>query len=459
MDNDFINLVEIMPDMEEFDELTPPIIKVLGVGGGGSNAAKHMYNRGIVGVDFIICNTDRQALESNPIPVKIQLGDTGLGAGAKPDVAREAAVESEERIKAALEDTKMVFVTAGMGGGTGTGASPIVASIAKEMGILTVGIVTYPFDFEQESKQKLADDGINELGSNVDALIVIKNEALNSYYPDLELDNAFAKVDDVLLIAAKSIAELITVGYSINVDFNDVDTVLRNSGTAIIGSGEAEGENRAVEAAEAAVKSPLLDTNSVYGAGKVLFFVSYGSVNKLKVRELNAVTEVLANETCNMKETFIWGQGIDESLGEKVRVTVIATHLQPRAPKISRKSQFNTESGDWTDEQQKESSKNSEGTKRTDRSSLFPPMVDNVEQKPPVAEHTPRQPATKTDRPLDNNELRSLTDEQMRSLLETPAYQRNKVMQEHKNNEISNFHVRSNGMVEHQPIYLKDKAD
>jgi cell division protein FtsZ len=327
------------------------------------------------------------------------------------------------------------------------------------MGILTVGIVTYPFDFEEESKQKLADEGINELGSNVDALIVIKNESLNSFYPDLELDNAFAKVDDVLLIAAKSIAELITVESTMNVDFNDVDTILRGSGTAIIGSGEAEGENRAEAAAEAAVSSPLLDTNSVYGAGKVLFFVSYSHAKKLLIKELNAITEVLANKTCNMKDTLIWGHGYDDTLGEKVRVTVIATNLHPRAEKILHKKQYNRESGGWTNEKQDESSKNSENTEQTDKRSLFPPMIKNVEQKTPTAEYVQEQPATKINQSLDNNALRNLTDEQMRSLLGQPAYQRNKVMQEHKINEISDYQVRSNGMVEHQPIYLKDKAD
>jgi len=268
------NLMDITPYIEEQAYGRTSIIKVMGVGGGGSNAARHMYNMGITDVDFMICNTDRQALESNPIPIKIQLGDSGLGAGAIPEVARTAALESEEKIKAALEGTKMLFITAGMGGGTGTGASPIIANLAKEMKILTVGIVTYPFKFEQESKRKLADEGIKELSQNVDALIVIKNEALKSFYPDLKLSNAFAKVDDVLLIAARSIAELITLESIINVDFNDVKTILQDSGTALIGSGEAEGEDRALKAVEAAINSPLLDQNSIYGAEKLLFFIS-----------------------------------------------------------------------------------------------------------------------------------------------------------------------------------------
>jgi len=460
MDNDTINLVEIMPDVAYFGESKAPIIKVLGVGGGGSNAARHMYNMGIVGVGFIILNTDRQALESNPIPEKIQLGTSGLGAGAKPDVARDAALESEEHIKAALVGTKMVFITAGMGGGTGTGASPIVASIAREMGILTIGIVTYPFDFEQESKQKIAEEGIGELRDNVDALIVIKNEALNSFYPDLELDNAFAKVDDVLLIAAKSIAELITLESIMNVDFNDVDTILRDSGTAIIGSGEAEGEDRAEKAAEAAVNSPLLDTNSVYGAGKVLFFVSYGHAKKLSVRELNAITEVLANKTCNMKETLIWGHGYDDTLGEKVRVTVIATHLLPRSPITPRISKHNEEPGKWTDENQNGIF---DKPQKTAGQSLFPPMPGNTVKNSYTPEHAseqtqPEPTAGRAINDLNNYELRNLPEEKMREMLEEPAYRRNKTMQDHKI-EVSSYHVERSGLMEFKPSFLKDTAD
>ncbi|MBO7465928.1 MAG: cell division protein FtsZ, partial [Bacteroidales bacterium] len=281
------------------------IIKVMGVGGGGGNAVKHMYDMGIVGVDFMVCNTDAQALEKSPIPVKIQLG-SGLGAGAIPEVAREAALKSEAELQMAMEGAKMLFVTAGMGGGTGTGASPIVASIARGMGILTVGIVTYPFDFEGESKFKVADEGIDELRQNVDALIVIKNELLKIYYPDLTISNAFAKSDDVLLVAAKSIAELITIHGSMNVDFNDVKTILENSGTAIIGAGIAEGENRAREAAEAAIASPLLDQKSIYGAEKGLLFIAYGPDSEPTMEELTEITDCLAEATCNLREKLIW---------------------------------------------------------------------------------------------------------------------------------------------------------
>ena len=447
MDDNVKNSMEIIPEIDYLVGSKVPIIKVLGVGGGGSNAARHMYNMGIVGVDFIICNTDRQALESNPIPVKIQLGETGLGAGANPQIARDAALASEESIKAALEGAKMVFITAGMGGGTGTGASPIIASIAKEIGILTVGIVTYPFEFEQEDKFRLAKEGIHELGQNVDALIVIKNEALTSFYPDLTVNNAFAKVDDVLLIAAKSIAELITLESVINVDFNDVNTILRKSGTAIIGSGMAEGENRAKDAAEAAVTSPLLDTNSVHGAGKVLFFVSYSHQNELTMNELKTITDVLSNRTCNMKEKLIWGHGYDDTLGDKVRVTVIATNLRgtiPPPPPI--RSKHNEESSGWTDE--------NPGDVFDKPKDVVPP----VEQKPELSLFPP----TTANKTLNNDELRSKTEKELDEYFSLPPYIRNKVMEAHRQdrkNEISDYQAEANGRVECKPSYLSNVAD
>ena len=444
MDNDVKNLVEIMPDVDFVSVSKAPIIKVLGVGGGGGNAARHMYNKGIVGVDFIICNTDRQALESNPIPIKIQLGETGLGAGANPQVARDAAIASEERIRAALEGIKMVFITAGMGGGTGTGASPIIASIAREMGILTVGIVTFPFDFEEKDKFQLANEGIDELGENVDALIVIKNQALTSFYPDLTVNNGFAKADDVLLIAAKSIAELITLDYIVNVDFNDVNTILKNSGTAIIGSGTAEGENRAKNAAEAAVTSPLLDTDSVYGAGKVLFFVSYSHQNELLMSELSEITEVLANKTCNMKEKLIWGHGYDDSLGDKIRVTVIATNLHGKLPIDNKRSKYNEEPIGQPSEN---FNKPQEAT-------------SPVEQNPEPAVSS--SPPTTSERRYSNDELRNKSEKELDDYLLVPSYVRNKVMQENRNNlknDISNYQAGINGKVDCMPSFLNNAVD
>jgi cell division protein FtsZ len=471
MNNDTINLMEIMPEVESDGKKELPVIKIVGVGGGGGNAARHMYTMGITGVDYMIINTDKQALSSNPIPEKIQLG-TGLGAGAKPEVAREAALESEERIRTALEGTKMVFITAGMGGGTGTGASPIVASIAKEMGILTIGIVTYPFHFEQKSKLRVADEGIRELGDNVDALIVIKNEALKSFYPDLKINNAFTKVDDVLLIAAKSIAEVITVESIINVDFNDVDTILRNSGTAIIGSGEAEGEDRAERAIEAAVNSPLLDTNTIHGARKVLFFLSYSHEYELSIEELGNITDMLENKTCSMEEMLIWGHGYDDSLGGKVRVTVIATDLQHRVPEFGYRSGHNQEpigqipNGQIPNEKMPNVSQpivNQTPERPASERPLFPPTTlfpasENGTGKI-NAQFVQTPPAAPAPRIPTNEELRGKTEEEMTTYFSQTPYQRNKMMQEHRKEEVSNYQAVGNGTINFQASYLSNVAD
>ncbi|MDR1878954.1 MAG: cell division protein FtsZ [Bacteroidales bacterium] len=429
------NLMEITPDVNGGGARTSSIIKVIGVGGGGSNAVRHMYNMGITDVDFIICNTDKQALGSNPIPLKIQLGESGLGAGAIPEVARQAALESEKEIKAALEGTKMVFITAGMGGGTGTGASPIVASIAKELDILTVGIVTYPFRFEQKEKADIADEGIEELSQNVDALIVIKNEALKSFYPDLLLSNAFAKVDDVLLIAAKSIAEIITKKAVINVDFNDVKTILKNSGTALIGSGEAEGEDRAVQAVDAAISSPLLDQNSIYGTEKLLFFISYGTNNELTINELDKITDEIERKTCTESKKLIWGHGPDDSLGDKVRVTVIATGLSNQSSKSKQGKEQQTIPYDTA-----------------------PPTVDNTPKEEP---QTIQRTNLFSSIP-NNNELRKKSEEEITEYLTIPAYQREREFKqhhaEHNVNELSRYRAGINGL-ECRPALLDNVVD
>jgi len=411
----------------------------MGVGGGGSNAARHMYNMGITDVDFMICNTDRQALENNPIPIKISLGE--LGAGGIPDEGRKAALDNEEKVKAALEGTKMLFITAGMGGGTGTGASPIIASIARDLGILTVGIVTYPFKFEQESKRKFADEGVKELSQNVDALIVIKNEALKSFYPDLKLSNAFAKVDDVLLIAAKSIAELITLESIINVDFNDVKTILKDSGTALIGSGEAEGEDRALKAVEAAINSPLLDQNSIYGAEKLLFFISYSTENEASINELDIITEELQNKTCTPSEMLIWGHGIDDSLGNKIRITVIATGLHNNAGTYGKKT----------------STKQDELPQKN----ITSYSIENFDKK---EKHTPIVNGTKDNKSLfnnlpDNNQLRVKTEEEVTEYLNVPAYYREQHLKNLDNNEISNYKAGINGLECTTAAFLNNVVD
>lgn len=303
------------------------IIKVIGVGGGGGNAVNHMYNQGITGVDFIICNTDAQALELSPIPNKIQLGTTlteGLGAGAKPEVGKNAAIEDIDNIKSILEkNTKMVFITAGMGGGTGTGAAPVIANVAREMGILTVGIVTIPFSFEGRKRKQQAEEGLEELRNNVDTLLIIDNDKLRLLHGNLKMAEAFSKADDILTIAAKGIAEIITVAGYINVDFEDVKTVMKDGGTAIMGSASAEGENRALEAVTKAISSPLLNDNEIEGANYILLNITSGE-EEVTMDEIDEITEYIQNEAGYTAE-LILGSGTDESLGKKVSVTVIAT--------------------------------------------------------------------------------------------------------------------------------------
>ena len=273
-----------MDDIVEFDFPTdsPKIIKVIGVGGGGGNAVNHMYREGIHDVTFVLCNTDNQALKDSPVPVKLQLGKEGLGAGNRPARARKAAEERIEDIKAMLNDgTKMVFITAGMGGGTGTGAAPIIAQTAKEMDILTIGIVTIPFRWEGDKKIDQALDGVEEVSKHVDALLVINNEKLSEIYSELSVDDAFDKADDTLSVAAKSIAEIITLHGKVNLDFNDVKTVLKDGGVAIMSTGYGEGDNRVSEAIKNAQHSPLLNNNDIFNSKKVLLNISYSSQHKL----------------------------------------------------------------------------------------------------------------------------------------------------------------------------------
>ena len=303
------------------------IIKVIGVGGGGSNAVNYMYSKGIKDVNFVVCNTDAQALHNSPVSVKVQLGDVlteGRGAGSKADIGREAAMESLDRIKEVLSsNTNMVFITAGMGGGTGTGAAPVIARVSKEMGILTVAIVTIPFRFEGPERIDQAIKGINELKDHVDSLLVINNEKLREIYGNLKVSNAFDKADNVLAIAARGIAEIITVHGYINVDFADVETVMINSGVAIMGSATASGENRAREAIAAALTSPLLNNNDIIGARSVLLNITSGS-EEITMDEISEITDYVVG-AASRETTLIWGLGQDKSLGEEISVTIIAT--------------------------------------------------------------------------------------------------------------------------------------
>lgn len=310
-------------------------IKVMGVGGGGSNAVNHMFQQGIKDVDFIICNTDAQALEASPVPNKIQLGK-GLGAGNVPQVARDAAVEKHDEIKEALSGTKMLFLTAGMGGGTGTGATPVVASIAKEIElvgdevtkILTVAIVTMPFSFEGRKRVEQARAGVSELRKIVDSILIINNDQLRQF-GKMSLKEAFAKADDILTTAAKGISEIITVTSYVQIDFKDVNTVMHNSGAAIMGYGSAAGENRAKEAIEAAMNSPLLNDNSIKGSKNVLLYFSYGPDAQLNMDEIDVVTKSIAQRT-ETEADMIWGAGEDASAGENLNITLIATGFEEK---------------------------------------------------------------------------------------------------------------------------------
>lgn len=303
------------------------IIKVIGVGGGGGNAVNNMYNQGIHDVSFVVCNTDAQALKASPVPERLQLGSEGLGAGNRPEKARQAAEESIDDIKAMLSDgTKMDFITAGMGGGTGTGAAPVIAQVSKELGILTVGIVTIPFKFEGDKKIDQALDGVDEMAKHVDALLVINNERLRKVYPDLSLLNGFAKADDTLSVAARSIAEIITVRGLINLDFNDVRTVLKDGGVAIMSTGFGEGEGRVRKAIEDALNSPLLNDNDVYNSQRILLSIAFSSENGtdgLAMEEMNEINNFMSR--FGSKFELKWGIAIDNTLEKKVKITILAT--------------------------------------------------------------------------------------------------------------------------------------
>ncbi len=304
------------------------IIKVIGVGGGGGNAVNHMYKEGIHDVTFVVCNTDNQALNDSPVPVKLQLGHEGLGAGNRPARARAAAEESLDEIKNMLSDgTRMAFITAGMGGGTGTGAAPVIAQVSKEMGILTVGIVTIPFRFEGNKKIDQALDGVEEMHKHVDALLVINNERLREIYPDLSFLDAFGKADDTLSVAAKSIAEIITLHGKMNLDFNDVKTVLQDGGVAIMSTGYGEGEDRVKKAIDDALNSPLLNDNDIFNSKKILLNLSFshedGGKDNFMMDEMTYVHEFMDKFGSDFE--IKWGVAVDPSLGKKVKVTILAT--------------------------------------------------------------------------------------------------------------------------------------
>ncbi|MRT94186.1 cell division protein FtsZ [Ancylomarina sp. 16SWW S1-10-2] len=390
-----------------FETKDESIIKVIGVGGGGSNAVNHMYKEGIKDVGFIICNTDSQALIDSPIPLKIQLGKSlteGRGAGNKPEKGRQSAIESIEEVSKVLgEKTKMIFITAGMGGGTGTGAAPVIAELAKERSILTVGIVTIPFLFEGKHRVQQALEGIENLEKHVDALLIINNEKLRSMFGDLKLSEAFAQADNILSIAAKSIAEIITVHGYVNVDFADVETVMSNSGVAIMGSASLAGEDRAIKAIKQALSSPLLNSNNIYGASNILLNIISGSkeATMLEVTEITEYVQAIVGNDVNI----IWGNGYSESCNEELSVTIIATgfsenpipelNIQPRQQEENNDSKFELiiENPEMLEAQANNSKKRAAATK-----------TDNSEQTRTFEEEETEEKEVLVDEIINKNE-------------------------------------------------------
>lgn len=335
-----------MDEMVQFDIPTdsPKIIKVIGVGGGGCNAVNHMYSEGINGVTFMVCNTDSKALNDSPVPNKLQLGK-GLGAGNKPEAGRKAAEDSIDEIKERLNDnTLMVFITAGMGGGTGTGAAPVIAKVAKEMDILTVGIVTIPYQWEGDKKIDQALDGVEEISKHVDALIVVKNDKLSEIYGEMGFEDAYDRADDIVLVAAKSIADIITMHGKINLDFNDVRTILKDGGVAIMGTGYGSGEGRVSKAILDAQTSPLLNNNDIFNAKKVALCISYSSQSQLMMNEMEEVKDFMTRFGRDIETKH--GVEKDESLGDQVKITLLATgfgiqdiHLKEMDDRIAAKTE------------------------------------------------------------------------------------------------------------------------
>lgn len=410
------------------------IIKVIGVGGGGSNAVNYMYEQGIKGVDFIVCNTDAQAIDKSPVPFKVQLGSTlteGRGAGSIPEVGRNAAIESIEDIRELLStNTNMVFITAGMGGGTGTGAAPVIAKIAKDMGILTVGIVTVPFMFEGRKRSVQADLGLKEMRESVDTLLIIRNDKLRELYGNLTLKQAFSHADEVLCTAAKGIAEVITLIGTVNVDMNDVKTVMKDSGVAIMGSGRASGEGRAKRAVQAALESPLLNDNDINGANFVLLNITFGQ-DELLMDEVSEITDYI-QEQAGMGAEVIWGYGQDQSLGDDICATVIATgfaaktvdHVLPAPAQEPKKLWLETEGAKEIVAKVEKPTADAEPTVATNELKEEEPFLKTVEK--PLEFEFENVTNHITEEELESEDLPPLSSLKL-SLDETPALEESKV--------------------------------
>lgn len=448
-------------------------IKVVGVGGGGGNAVNHMFKQGIKDVDFIICNTDAQALDASPVHTKVQLGTSlteGRGAGNKPETGKQAAIENIEDVKLALgTNTKMVFITAGMGGGTGTGGAPIIAKTCKETGCLTVGIVTIPFRNEGRRRIKQAFEGIEELENHVDALLVINNERIREIFGDLAISEAFARADNILAIAAKGIAEIVTVPGYINVDFADVETVIRQSGLAVMGTGIASGEQRAEEAVEKALNSPLLNSNDIRGAKNILLNINSGA-KEVTMDEIGRITDFVQNKA-GFGADLIWGNGRDESLGDSISITLIATGFGQS--KIPKNINHNIEKEEYgftktpVEPQQQEAIIIPEKKPVTNSSQKIIEFDIAHEKQQDDAEFELLYPITSRERNVPEKkqvilDYSAATDEDVDELENTPAYKRRQLRMNdpvYNKNKVSRCVVTRENNITEKNSYIHKKVD
>jgi cell division protein FtsZ len=448
-------------------------IKVIGVGGGGGNAVNHMYNHGIRDVDFVICNTDAQALVASPIRTRVQLGEAlteGRGAGNKPEVGKESAVENINDVKKALsENTKMVFITAGMGGGTGTGAAPVIAEACRDAGYLTVAIVTIPFRNEGRRRIRQAYEGIKELASFVDSLLVVNNERIREMYGDFGISEAFSKADNILATAAKGIAEIITVPGYINVDFADVETVMRKSGMAVMGTGIALGERRAEEAVEKALNSPLLNDNDIRGARNILLNITSGNI-EVTMDEVGRITDYVQNKA-GFDADLIWGNGIDIELGDELSVTVIATGfptsiISELAEKSEKKGAVHKQVDDFGETSERVFSATAVDKNENDAGQKTFEFVISKEKQKEEDDFESLYPNTLKERSKSEKSIRAsdyatMSDEDVDELENIPAYERRQIRindPKYKRNE-SGYSVTRNNTISDRNRYLHDNVD
>ncbi|MCK3685877.1 cell division protein FtsZ [Maribellus sp. YY47] len=447
------------------------VIKIVGVGGGGGNAVNHMHEHGIRDVGYMICNTDAQAMENSPIRRRVQLGATlteGRGAGNKPETGRQAAIENIEDVKKALEkDTKMVFITAGMGGGTGTGAAPVIAQACHEKGYLTVAIVTIPFRNEGRRRIKQAYEGIKELEKYVDSLLVINNERIREMYGDFGISEAFLRADNILSTAAKGIAEIITVPGYINVDFADVETVMRKSGMAVMGTGVSLGPNRAEEAVELALNSPLLNNNDIRGARNVLVHITSGE-KEVTMSEIGQITDYIQNKA-GFDADLIWGNGFDESLDEELSVTVIATGFPNGILSGTHENSQQKERVYLSDDATSESDASSHAKHAQGHGAGQKTFEFDIKKEREIEDmefenlypNTSRKRTTQEKQPLDISDFSSLSEEDMDDLDKIPAYRRRQIrMNDPKfQKKPSKYSVNRNNQISDRNSYLHDKVD